>query len=267
MTEIIQPPAFEFANLLIVPGHPLLSSAKSCIRMYWKQATRLSHDECVRYLKLLGPSNIEHLLTKPKAGVTSHFLYPAIGNGQFVPEHITWLDYMLLSALYGKLPKEYLAAIKARYGHTTIADYTHEYRRIYPAQPGELQRSSDAATQTTVTLSSAAQSAALDTWHIDDVVSMLSLPSSKKRPNSTPESIAKRVKMDDDEILEHIHLESEMLQEAIQSLQDDQETTLREVRQAVEENRQALGVMQSESRQFMSAVAATLRDIQGHLGE
>ncbi|UKZ56912.1 hypothetical protein TrVGV298_010758 [Trichoderma virens] len=105
-----------------------------------------------------------------------------------------------------------------------------------------------------------------ETWNIDNVVGILSLQN-KKRLCPAPESSSKRARLDGDEILEKVNQQAEIIQQAMDKLQCNQDIKLQEVREAVEQNRQALESMQSELRQFMSAVASTLRHIQERLDE
>ncbi|KAK4069578.1 uncharacterized protein Triagg1_7002 [Trichoderma aggressivum f. europaeum] len=105
-----------------------------------------------------------------------------------------------------------------------------------------------------------------ETWNIDNVVGILSLQS-KKRLCSAPESSPKRAKFDGHEILEKVNEQAGIIQQAMDKLQCNQDSKLQEVREAVEQNKQALEDMRSELRKFMSVVASTLRDIQERLEE
>ncbi|TFB01437.1 hypothetical protein CCMA1212_006937 [Trichoderma ghanense] len=253
------PPRFEISDLGMSESDPRYSNAVKCVQMYWTRATHMTEKHCTRYLEFLRPGHV----------------------ADFIPAKST----KTAASLYEHVPEDYTAAIKKRYVNSTLQqDYTADCRRLYPEpapgrqqgnvtstpdQGDEAPTSSSQQEDTTLTEASAspesstpAQSSVLDAWHIDDVVSMLSLPSNKKRPNPSPRSIAKRVKVGSDEMLEKMHREAEKIQQVIMANQD---IKLQELHRAIDENRQALSVMQSELRQFMSAVATTLRDIQEHL--
>lgn len=249
----------------------------------------MTEAQILRYLDYLNRKNIADFI--PISAVTAepdsvmarastHELYPRFSvqgtlpnNGDF------WTGYMLLSSLYEKLPPEYLRAIKKRFGSTTIGDHTDEYRHLYPAPAvqreivtpvsnDDLRRlfNIPEAAEASTSTPSTTQSAAPGAWSIGNIIKTMS-PSNRKRLGSGPESAAKRAKADNNEMLKKVNQQAEIIQEAIESLQEKQETKLQEMREAIEENKQAVTTMQGELRQFMSAVATTLRDIQERLDE
>lgn len=105
-----------------------------------------------------------------------------------------------------------------------------------------------------------------ETWNIDNIVGILSLQH-KKRLCPAPESSSKRARLGGNEILEKVNERAENIQQAMDKLQRNHDSKLQGVREAVEQNKQALEDMRSELRKFMSAVATTLRNIQEGLDE
>ncbi|KAJ4857197.1 hypothetical protein T069G_08094 [Trichoderma breve] len=106
------------------------------------------------------------------------------------------------------------------------------------------------------------QSVGAESWNIDNVVGILS-ESKKKRLLSPAESSLKRTRVNDNQ-------QATITKSALEKLQstvEDQGAKLQEACAAAEQNKQTLDSMQSELRQFMSAVASTLRDIKDHLEE
>jgi hypothetical protein len=214
------------------------------------------------------------------ARASTHKLYPKrTAKGAIVKNSGSWTGYVLISSLYENLPSEYLESIRTRFGSATIKDHTDEYRRLYPAPIAQKEITPiiiDITTpviditmsaETTTTTPSATQSAVPGAWSIDNVIDTMS-PSNKKRLGCEPErSAAKRAKADSNEMLQKVNQQAEVIQRAIDMLQANHDKKLQEMREAIEENKQALNAMQGELRQFMSAVATTLRDIQERLDE
>ncbi|KAL7806836.1 hypothetical protein V8C44DRAFT_195768 [Trichoderma aethiopicum] len=285
----LAPPRFEISDCGLSESDPRYAAAVKCVQTYWKQATRLTEAKRLKYLGYLNRENIAEfipisaLTAEPDsvmARASSHKLYPRFSvQGTLPVSGDIFTGYMLLSSLYEKLPPEYLKAIKKRYRGTTIGDHTDEYRRLYPApavhreivtpvskdnlrQLFNIPKTAENSTSTPSTTQSAVPGA----WSIGNVIETMS-PSNRKRLGSGPESAAKRAKADNNEMLKKVNQQAEIIQEAIESLQEKQETKLREMREAIEENKQAVTTMQGELRQFMSAVATTLRDIQERLDE
>ncbi|KAL7961229.1 hypothetical protein V8C34DRAFT_319998 [Trichoderma compactum] len=386
------PPRLEIEDLEIQESHPRYAAAVRCVRTYWKQATRMTHDQRNRFLGFLETGGEVDYLSKPS--VTSHILYTSARNyqGKIPIENIRWADYLFLSSLYNNdLPVDYVTAVTARYSSTKIVDFTDEYRSYYPeptarsqgvitesiktSQPitfndltqnqgisnkqpkasrdqkkdsgesvvprqkqnathaqkkkllvkpvprniGDATKKNDevgASTsqqqdnmppqnknvvmpatipsqqqdttpaqengdETSASISQNEKTTAAgtlfppetpantepvvpETWSIDNVVGILSLQN-KKRLCPAPESPSKRAKLDGHEILEKVNEQAEIIQQAMDKLQCNQDSKLQEVREAVEQNKQALEGMRSELRQFMSAVASTLRDLQERL--
>ncbi|KAL6901409.1 hypothetical protein GGI43DRAFT_383029 [Trichoderma evansii] len=104
------------------------------------------------------------------------------------------------------------------------------------------------------------------TWNIDNIVNTLTVPKAK-RPSSALESVPKQVNLGHDEILKQVNKQAKITQESIQKAQLEQHLELREVHGVVQKNTQTLDSMQNDLRQFMSAVASTLKDIREQLDE
>ncbi|OTA02836.1 hypothetical protein A9Z42_0032610 [Trichoderma parareesei] len=275
------PPRFEISDLSISESDPRYAAAVRCVETYWKQATSITELETHIYLAYLRGGNILFnipIVTRSDArnpelaSVATHRLYPKrSAKGTLEKDSIHWIVYMLLSSVYERLPSEYWDIIEATFGHTTIEDHTDEYRRLYPA-PNSQQKvitpAPDIAlpAEASTVAPSTAQPTVLSPWSIDNVINTMS-PSKRKRPGLEHESSAKRAKVEGSEMLKKINQQAEVMQKAIDLLQSTQDDKLREMRDAIEENRQAVTTMQSELRQFMSAAATTLRDMQERLDD
>ncbi|KAL6813018.1 hypothetical protein GGI42DRAFT_162318 [Trichoderma sp. SZMC 28013] len=113
------------------------------------------------------------------------------------------------------------------------------------------------------------QSAVAEPWNIDNVVGILS--ESKKKPLVfSAESSSKRTRVNDNEVLGQVNQQATITKSALEKLQstvENQGAKLQEACAAAEQNKQTLDSMQSELRQFMSAVASALRDIKDRLEE
>ncbi|KAK1244413.1 hypothetical protein MKX07_003212 [Trichoderma sp. CBMAI-0711] len=289
MPTKLPPPRFEISDLGLSESDPRYAAAVQCVETYWKQATRLTEEQLIDYLNYLDRKNVSDyipisaLTAEPDtlmARASSHRLYPKrSASGTLHKRVISWSGYILLSTLYEKLPAEYLKAIKIHFGSTTIGDHTDEYRRLYPApavqreiitpvsddnlrQLFNINKTAEASTSAPSTI----QSAIASPWSIGNVIDTMS-PSNRKRLGSGTDSSAKRAKVEGSEMLKKINQQAEGMQKAIDLLQSTQDDKLREMRDAIEENRQAITTMQSELRQFMSAAATTLRDMQERLDD
>ncbi|RFU77534.1 hypothetical protein TARUN_4748 [Trichoderma arundinaceum] len=130
-----------------------------------------------------------------------------------------------------------------------------------PTSTGQQENSATIETQCVLASPNTSQPPTSEPWNIDNVVSILTPPNSK-RLSSALEGPPKRAKLDSNEILKQVNHQAEIIQRTINSSQASQDDKLREVHEAVEQNKQTIGNMQNELRQFMSAVASTLRDIQ-----
>ncbi|KAL7934376.1 hypothetical protein V8C35DRAFT_40906 [Trichoderma chlorosporum] len=332
-----KPPQFELADLNMQKSDHRYANAVKCVRAYWQQATRLTFEQRKRYLGYLDARKKEDYLSTAsiQANVTSHILYTSARNylGEFPAKDARWTDYIFLSALYEKLPADYLEAIEQRYSTSDIRDYSSEYRSYYPEPIAVLggsakffktkpsstidltkceqvsthqqnatvtqkkanivpistsKKHNDAltrkkgdevpsstsqplnipseGTQFPTASTTATGSVVSEAWNIDNVVGILSLQNNK-RQSSTPESSPKRARMDGNEILEKVNQQAEIIQQAMDKLQSNQDIKLQEVCDTVEQNKQTLDNLQNELRQFMSAVATTLRNIQERLDE
>jgi hypothetical protein len=103
-------------------------------------------------------------------------------------------------------------------------------------------------------------------WNIDNVVGVLTMPKTK-RLSSALESSPKRAKLDHNELLKQVNHQTEIIQQTIHNSQACQYVKLQQIYSSVDQNKEALSIMQNDLRQFMSAVASTLRDIREHLDE
>ncbi|KAL7818398.1 hypothetical protein V8C26DRAFT_397553 [Trichoderma gracile] len=289
MPPKLSPPRFEISDLGLSESDPRYAAAVRCVKTYWKQATCLTEAQILSYLGYLNRKNISDyipvsaLTAEPdtlEARASNHRLYPALSvQGTLHKKDTSWTGYMLLSSLYEKLPAEYLRAIDTRFGSATIGDHTAEYRRLYPAPAvqreiitpvsnedlRQLFNISETAEASTARPSTT-QSALPDAWSIHNVIDTMS-PSNRKRLGSEHERSAKRAKVESSELLKKVNQQTEGIQKAIDLMQAEQDIMLQDMREAIEENKEALGAMQSELRQFMSAVATTLRSIQERLDE
>lgn len=138
-----------------------------------------------------------------------------------------------------------------------------------PASTIQQINNPSAGTQLVSTSTRTAQSVGPEGWNIGNVVDMLGQVK-KRRLSSAPESSPKRVKTNDNEVLDQVNQQATITKGALEKLQstaEQQGAKLQEVSATSEQNKQTLNDMQSELRHFMSAVASTLRDIQERLEE
>ncbi|KAK4069107.1 hypothetical protein Trihar35433_5686 [Trichoderma harzianum] len=138
-----------------------------------------------------------------------------------------------------------------------------------PALNLQQDSNSSAGTQLTPTSPKTMQPVESEGWNIGNVVDMLGQVK-KKRLSSAPESSPKRVKRNDNELLDEVNQKTTITQKSMDQLRtivEGQGAKLEEVSTTAELNKQTLSDMRSELRQFMSAVASTLRDIQERLEE
>ncbi|PKK53860.1 hypothetical protein CI102_1307 [Trichoderma harzianum] len=127
-----RPPRLEIEDLEIQESDPRYAAAVRCVRIYWKQATRLTCAQRTRFLGFLKTGGEVDYLSK--TSVTSHILYTNARNyqGKIPTEDIRWSDYMFLLSLYGNLPADFVTAVTERYYSANILDFTEEYRSYYP---------------------------------------------------------------------------------------------------------------------------------------
>ncbi|KAL6697279.1 hypothetical protein J3F84DRAFT_406967 [Trichoderma pleuroticola] len=138
-----------------------------------------------------------------------------------------------------------------------------------PASIIQQENNPPAGTQLVSASPTTAQSMGPEAWNIGNVVDMLGQVK-KKRLSSAPESSPKRVKTNDNQVLDQVNHQAAITKSALEKLQsatEQQAAKLQEVSATAEQNKQTLSDMQSELRHFMSAVASTLRDIQERLEE
>ncbi|UKZ72148.1 uncharacterized protein TrAtP1_013086 [Trichoderma atroviride] len=148
-----KPPKFEIEDLCIPESDPMYNNAVRCIQTYWKQAADMTKGQRQKYLWYLQKTHINHFVAKPfechGGTVTAHSLYQRARDdaGNFV--RLSWPVYLLLSSLYGDLPKRYKEAIEQKYGTSVIEDYTTFYRSFYPTPTSTMEKSvtESAATQ------------------------------------------------------------------------------------------------------------------------
>ncbi|KAF3066212.1 hypothetical protein CFAM422_009169 [Trichoderma lentiforme] len=142
-------------------------------------------------------------------------------------------------------------------------------RDASPASTIQQESNQPAGAQLVSTSPTTAQSLGPESWNIGNVVDMLSQVK-KKRLSSAPESSPKRVRTNDNEVLDQVSHQATITKSALEKLQsiaEQHDAKLQEVSATAEQNKQTLSDMQSELRHFMSAVASTLRDIQERLEE
>ncbi|KAH0523991.1 hypothetical protein TsFJ059_008917 [Trichoderma semiorbis] len=142
-----------------------------------------------------------------------------------------------------------------------------ENRDASPAATVQQESNQPAGAQLVSTSPTTAQSLGPESWNICNVVDMLSQVK-KKRLSSAPDSSPKRVKTNDNEVLDQVSHQAAITKSALEKLQstaEQHDAKLQEVSATAEQNKQTLSDMQSELRHFMSAVASTLRDIQERL--
>ncbi|KAL5095026.1 hypothetical protein Trisim1_003631 [Trichoderma cf. simile WF8] len=138
-----------------------------------------------------------------------------------------------------------------------------------PALNLQQDSNSSTGTQLTPTSPKTVRPVESEGWNIGNVVDMLGQVK-KKRLSSAPESSPKRVKRNDNELLGEVNQKTTITQKSVDQLRTivkGQGAKLEEVSAAAEQNKQTLSDIRSELRQFMSAVASTLSDIQERLEE
>lgn len=136
MLDKLKPPKFEIEDLCIPESDPIYSNAVQCVQTYWKQAASMTENQRQKYLWYLQKAHIKHFASKPfechGGTIAAHNLYQRARDdaGNFV--RLSWPAYLLLSSLYGDMPKRYKEAIAKKYGTSDIEDHTTIYRHFYP---------------------------------------------------------------------------------------------------------------------------------------
>ncbi|KAL6796662.1 hypothetical protein J3E68DRAFT_311257 [Trichoderma sp. SZMC 28012] len=146
---------------------------------------------------------------------------------------------------------------------------TQEKANTLTASTIQQDNNSSAGTQLPPTSPKTTQLVESEAWNISNVVDVLGHVR-KKRLSSAPESSPKRVKANEDDLSNPLNLRITITQKSLDQLRsnvEDQGSKLQGVSVTAEQNKQILNDMQSELRQFMSAVASTLQDIQERLEE
>ncbi|EHK46001.1 hypothetical protein TRIATDRAFT_40647 [Trichoderma atroviride IMI 206040] len=278
-----KPPKFEIEDLCIPESDPMYNNAVRCIQTYWKQAADMTKGQRQKYLWYLQKTHINHFVAKPfechGGTVTAHSLYQRARDdaGNFV--RLSWPVYLLLSSLYGDLPKRYKEAIEQKYGTSVIEDYTTFYRSFYPTPTSTMEKSVTEGITSVANIGDFIHRASRDSsstasetnlsrgpWNIETVIKDLDVSKTKRSPSAL-ESPQKRTKLSDDEILSRLNQHTEAIQKIVHEAQLEQRSKLQEVHHDVEKGVQTLNSMQNDLRQFMSAVASALKDIGEHLNE
>ncbi|KAF3071692.1 hypothetical protein CFAM422_006539 [Trichoderma lentiforme] len=115
-------------DLDLQPDDPRYEDGIKCVRAYWAQATRLDFEEQDEMVDFILD---HHYAVEPSAKKTptQHYLYL---------KQMEWLDtfgdrvlslpiYLILSTVYDKLPKRYVAMIAQKFLSRVIEDHTQEY--------------------------------------------------------------------------------------------------------------------------------------------
>lgn len=145
MLDKLKPPKLEIEDICIPESDPLYHNAVRCVQAYWKQAASISEGQRQKYLWYLQKTHIKHFVTKPfdchGGTITAHSLYQRARDdaGNFV--RLSWPAYLLLSSLYGDVPKRYKEAIEKKYGTSVIEDHATIYRHFYPAPICTMEKS------------------------------------------------------------------------------------------------------------------------------
>ncbi|KAL6693412.1 hypothetical protein J3F84DRAFT_401296 [Trichoderma pleuroticola] len=116
-------------DLGLAPTDPNCEHAAACVRMYRAQAVRLTRAEQEEMLEYI----LQHdYVVRPSAvAVFSHKLYRATmkeveKEGEDV-SNVSWPIFLILSAIYGRLPKRYIQLVSSLHGTTEISDNTATY--------------------------------------------------------------------------------------------------------------------------------------------
>ncbi|PNP56003.1 hypothetical protein THARTR1_03940 [Trichoderma harzianum] len=126
----VRPPMpLSLDDLGLVPTDPNWEHAAACVRMYQAQAVRLTRAEQEEMLDYI----LQHdYVVRPSAvAVFSHKLYRATmkeveKEGEDV-SNVSWPIFLILSAIYDRLPKKYIKLVRSLHGMTVIIDDTAAY--------------------------------------------------------------------------------------------------------------------------------------------
>lgn len=110
---------------------PRYKYGKSCVLMYWAQATTLETREQEEMIQYLQNHDYYDAVSIQKDNATSHKLYRATMEAfdAFGLEGLSRPIYLILSAVYNVLPRFYLQMIRDRFGYTDAINHSKEYRR------------------------------------------------------------------------------------------------------------------------------------------
>ncbi|PNP56008.1 hypothetical protein THARTR1_03945 [Trichoderma harzianum] len=114
-------------DLQISPDDRRYSDAAACVRIYWAQATELN----LRDQKIMIEYIKDHLDSLKSAGipVEQHMFYFATMRlREILGKHgLEWIIFLILSAVYPKLPEDYVNSIEELYGSSKIEDHSDKY--------------------------------------------------------------------------------------------------------------------------------------------
>ncbi|PNP53909.1 hypothetical protein THARTR1_05726 [Trichoderma harzianum] len=132
--EPMPPPplALSLEDLNLKPNDVRLQQAISCIHIYQAQATRLTREQQEEMCDII--KNHDYVIVPTAKTASAHKLYKetmrALKNRGKRVENLSWPIYLILSAIYKKLPKKYIKLVRKLYGSNFIGDYTDTYRTL-----------------------------------------------------------------------------------------------------------------------------------------
>lgn len=122
--------ALSLDDLGLAPNDPNWEHAAACVRMYQGQAVRLTHAQQEEMLEYI----MQHDYVKPPSAVktaSAHKLYKAtmkqVEKRGEDARNVSWPIFLILSAIYGRLPKGYTRLVRSLHGTTEISDHTTTY--------------------------------------------------------------------------------------------------------------------------------------------
>ncbi|PKK46247.1 hypothetical protein CI102_9457 [Trichoderma harzianum] len=132
--EPMPPPplALSLKDLELKPNDDKLQQAISCIRIYQAQAIRLAREQQEEMCDII--KSHDYVRARTAKIASAHKLYGRTMNalkkkGKRV-ENLSWPIYLILSAVYKKLPKRYIKLVRRLYGTSFIGDYSNTYRTL-----------------------------------------------------------------------------------------------------------------------------------------
>lgn len=122
------PLRLDVSRLNLTPEDPDYEDAISCVSMYWKQAILLSPTDQEEMTQII--KGKRYMMNKSSRGcISTHRMYRAATKHDRCN---TWSAYLILKAIYHKVPRQYERIVQQKFGFLTIENRLNSYFDFYP---------------------------------------------------------------------------------------------------------------------------------------